>query len=423
MAISSNAESGSGIAGPGRNNLAPGGLAWGSWGALIVTGHSTIGSVRPDRRDGASLRILIDSDAAGSLWRYGLDLARGLSRLGHEPMLALTGAAPADEQIRAAAAIPRLRLIDTGLALGPLAGDEPTMVRAAEAIAALAAEMEADLVQLNRPALAALADFGRPTVAVHHRCVATWWEAVEGIALPADFAWCAELIRAGLHAADIVVAPTAGFGDAVRRCYGLERRPFTVHHGRPPIAVPDGAPHDFVFTAGRLWDEGKNLALLDCAAGRIDIPVRAAGPLSGPDGARVMFDNIHCIGALGEAELGRWLSARPVFVSTALYEPFGVAVLEAAAAGCPLILSDIPTFRELWDEVAIFVDPRDQAGFTRAIAQLAGDDFERAVMGRAARERAGRYTPDAMAAQMANLYRSLLPAVRRPVLAAARAAA
>ena len=39
-------------------------------------------------------------------------------------------------------------------------------------------------------------------------------------------------------------------------------------------------------------------------------------------------------------------------------------------------------------------------------------------MGRAAQERAGRYTPDVMAAQMAAIYRSLLPAVRRPVLAA-----
>ena len=77
----------------------------------------------------------------------------------------------------------------------------------------------------------------------------------------------------------------------------------------------------------------------------------------------------------------------------------------------------------MWDEVAIFVDPRDEDGFTRAIGDLVGDDFERAVLGRAAKERAALYTPDAMAAQMASLYRGLLPAVRRPVLAAARAAA
>jgi len=385
--------------------------------------YSPIGLAARGGRDGSALRVLIDADPASQTWRYSLDLARGLSRLGHESVLALTGPAPSGDQIRTATAIPGLRLVDTGLTLDPLAEDEASLVRAAEAIAALAAEAEADIVQLNRPALAALADFGQPVVAVLHSCVATWWEAVQGTKLPADFAWRTELVASGLHSAGLVVTPTAAFGAAVERRYGLEAATRTVHFGRSPLAVPNGVPHDFVFTAGRLWDQGKNLGLLDAAAGRIGVPVRAAGPLAGPNGGQILFDNIHCLGTLDEEELGRWLSARPVFVSAALYEPFGLAVLEAASAGCALVLSDIPTFRELWDEVAIFVDPRDEDGFARAIGDLAGDDFERAVLGRAARERATLYTPDAMAAQMASLYRGLLPAVRGPVLAAARAAA
>jgi glycosyltransferase involved in cell wall biosynthesis len=338
-------------------------------------------------------------------------------------VLALTGPAPSGDQIRTAAAVPGLRLVDTGLALDRLAEDEASLVRAAEAIAALAAVAEADIVQLNRPALAALAPFRQPVVAVLHSCVAAWWEAVQGTELPADFAWRSELVASGLRAADMVVTPTAAFGAAVERRHDLACATRTVHFGRSPLAAPSGVPHDFVLTAGRLWDEGKNLGLLDSAAARIGVPVRAAGPLAGPNGGQVLFDNIHCLGTLDEKELGRLLSARPVFVSAALYEPFGLAVLEAASAGCALVLSDIPTFRELWDEVAIFVDPRDEDGFARAIGDLAGDDFERAVIGRAARERAARYSPDAMAAQMANLYRGLLPAVRGPVLAAARAAA
>lgn len=367
----------------------------------------------------SSLRILITADAVGGVWQCSLDLARGLFRLGHETLLALTGPA-ASGQLKAAAAVPGLRLVE--LQPDAPAEDEASLRRTAEAIAALAAEARADIVQLHQPALAAFARFGRPVVAVHHNCVASWWEAVQGTELPADFAWRTERVRAGLHAADTVVAPTVAFGAAVQRRYGLREAPRTVHYGRSPVAIPAGMPHDFVFTAGRLWDEGKNLGLLDVAAGAIDVPFRAAGPLDGPNGARVMFDNIHCLGTLEDEEMGRWLSARPVFVSTALYEPFGLAVLDAASAGCALVLSDIPAFRELWEEVAIFVDPRDQEGFTRAIAGLVGDDFERAVLGRAARERAARYTPDAMAAQMASLYRGLLPAVRGPVLAAARAA-
>jgi glycosyltransferase involved in cell wall biosynthesis len=366
------------------------------------------------------MRVLITADAVGGVWQYSVDLARGLARLGHETVLALMGPPASEAQIAAALGIPGLRFIDTGLELDWLAAGETALRRAAEAIAALAAEAQADVVQLNMPALAALACFPAPVVAVHHSCVATWWEAVETTPLPDDFSWRTELVRAGLHAADAVVTPTAAFGAAVRRRYGLKEAPRAVHNGRSPLAVPDGAPHDFVLTAGRLWDRGKNLGLLDAAAGRLGVPVRAAGPLQGPNGAQVLFDNIHCLGTLGEEELGRWLAARPVFVSAALYEPFGLAVLEAASAGCALILADIPTFRELWDDVAIFVDPRDRDGFTRAISGLVGDDFERAVLGRAARERAARYTPDAMAAQMASLYRSLLPAVRGPVLAAAR---
>ncbi|HEX9932114.1 MAG TPA: glycosyltransferase family 4 protein [Allosphingosinicella sp.] len=371
----------------------------------------------------AKIRVLVTADAVGGVWQYSIDLARGLSRLGAETVLAVMGPSPSDEQVAAAAGVEGLELVDTGLPLDWLAENATALRAAGEEIAALAAARGADIVQLNTPALAAASRFRVPVVAVQHSCVATWWEAVHGTALPADFAWRTELVRAGLNAADAVVAPTAAFGAATQRVYRLEEPPRTVHNGRSPVALPRQAPHDFVFTAGRLWDEGKNLDTLDAAAERIPVPVRAAGPLQGPNGARVIFDNIHCLGNLGEEELARWLSARPVFVSAALYEPFGLAVLEAASAGCPLILSDIPTFRELWDDVAIFVPPRDEEGFTRAIANLVGDDFERAVMGRASKERADLYTPDAMAAQMAAIYRSLLPAVRRPVLAAQRTAA
>lgn len=388
-----------------------------------MTIHLPTGPAAREARDDSSNLVLIATDAADGTFQYSLDLARGLSRLGHDTLLALTGPAASSGQIKAATRVPRLRLVDTGLGLDWLAGDVEPLAEAAQAIASLAAEAEADVVHLNMPALAGLADFGRPVVAILHSCAATWWEAVQGTEPPDDFAWRTELVARGLEAADIVVTPTAAFGDSVRRRYRLKDSPRTVHHGRSPLAVPNGAPHDFIFTSGRLWDEGKNLGMLDAAAGRIGVPVRAAGPLAGPNGAPVMFDNIHCLGTLDEEELGRWLSARPVFVSAALYEPFGFAVLEAASAGCALVLADIPTFRELWDEVAVFVDPRDEKGFARAIGGLVGDDFERAVLGRAAKERAARYSPDAMAAQMASLYRELLPAVRRPVLAAARAAA
>jgi glycosyltransferase involved in cell wall biosynthesis len=326
-------------------------------------------------------------------------------------------------QRKAARAIPRLRLVETAAALDWLAPDAETLAEAGKTIASLAAKHQADIVQLNAPALAASARFPAPVIAVHHSCVATWWDRVKGDEpMPEEFGWRTDCVKAGLAAADLVVAPSAAFGAHVQQVYALASAPRTVHNGRSPSPIPPQAPHDFIFTSGRLWDQGKNLRTLDAAAAHIGVPVHAAGPLKAPHGEAISFEHPNTLGTLEEDEIERWLSARPVFASAALYEPFGLSVLEAAAAGCPLVLADIPTFRELWDGAAIFVDPMDAAGFARACNDLVGDDFERAVKGRAARERAATFTPDAMAAQMATLYRTLLPAVRRPVLAARAAA-
>lgn len=372
----------------------------------------------------ASLRILLTTDAVGGVWSYSLDLARGLARLDVETVLAVMGPTPSAAQKKAARAVPDLRLIDTGLPLDWLASDAAQLARSGEAIARLAAKEEVDLIQFHAPALAAEPAFPAPVISVMHSCVATWWSQVKApdAPLPADFAWRTQAAGKGLAASDAVVTPTAAFGVIVQRCYGLAQPPLTVHNGRTPLTGGTHAPHDFIFTAGRLWDEGKNLATLDAAAAGIGVPVHAAGPLAGPNGERVAFEHLNCLGQLEEAEIARHLAARPVFASVATYEPFGLSVLEAAAAGCALILADTPTFRELWNEIALFVDPHDPSALTRACNDLVADDFERAVLGRAAKERAGYLTPDAMAAQMASLYRGLLPAVARPVLAARAAA-
>jgi glycosyltransferase involved in cell wall biosynthesis len=266
-------------------------------------------------------------------------------------------------------------------------------------------------VHLHSPALAADARFPSPVVASCHSCVGTWWEAVRGgQPLPADFAWRARLVARGCGNAGALLAPTAAFAAATARFYGLPEPPAVVHNGRrpSPLAAREAAP--FAFTAGRLWDDGKNLRALDRAAARLagSVPVLAAGPTEGPGGARVSLDHIRVLGRLSEGEVARRLAERPVFVSAALYEPFGLAVLEAAQAGCALVLSDIPTFRELWDGAAEFVPAEDDRALAAAIGRAAGDPGRRARLGAAARARAERYTVEAMAAGTAAVYRSLL---------------
>ena len=114
-----------------------------------------------------------------------------------------------------------------------------------------------------------------------------------------------------------------------------------------------------VLTAGRLWDEAKNLRTLDAAAAGIRWPVLAAGPTRGPDGQEIRLEHVVALGTLDGAALEDRLRRASVFASLAIYEPFGLAVLEAALAGCALVLSDTATFRELWQDAALFVPPDD----------------------------------------------------------------
>jgi len=348
-------------------------------------------------------RVLIAADAVGGVWQYSLELAGGLQRLGFEPLIALLGPAPSEVQRTEARG---LRLIETGLPPEWLAPDPDTARRTAAALAQLARRERADLFHAAGGACLAGVRPDLAVVAVQHSCVASWWQAVRGGRLPADFAWRTALVREGLAAADAVVAPSRAFADTVEALYDCPVR--AIHNGRTQRPLCPMAPDDSIFTAGRLWDEGKDLATLDAAAGRLAVPVHAAGPLEAPHGGRIALANIHWLGRLGAEEMRARFARRPVFVSTARYEPFGLAVLEAAAAGCPLILSDIPTFRELWDDAALFVPPGDAAGFAAAIEGLVGDDLRRAILGRRARRRAGRYSAERMAAATAGLYRSLL---------------
>ena len=70
-----------------------------------------------------------------------------------------------------------------------------------------------------------------------------------------------------------------------------------------------------------------------------------------------------------------------IVVSASRYEPFGLAALEGARSGAPLVLSDIATYRELWRGAALFFNPQDPDDLARCINRLARDEKLRAEMG------------------------------------------
>ena len=161
-----------------------------------------------------------------------------------------------------------------------------------------------------------------------------------------------------MHTADAVIAPSKAHAEATCRVYG-DCLVTTVHNGALPPLAGEGRGEGYstgpILTAGRLWDEAKNATALDQVASRLDTPIHAAGPVTGPNGARIDLPNLHLLGPLDVRAMRRAYAEASVFASLARYEPFGLSVLEAAQSGLRLVLSDIPTFRELWDGAARFV--------------------------------------------------------------------
>ncbi len=346
-------------------------------------------------------RIMLTTDTVGGVWRYSLELAAGLATGGTEVLLVSMGPPPSPEQRTEAEAFCALRV--TGLALDWLAETPAEIADAASSLAAVAADWDAHSVHLHTPALVPEARWTVPVVAVAHSCVGTWWRAVRGDQpMPPDLVWRAGLIGTGLRVADAVVTPSRAFARFLAAFHRLSRPVHAIHNGRRahPTVLDR---RNVALTAGRLWDEAKNIRFLDEAAARVAFEIRAAGPCIGPNGAAIACRNLRLLGNLDGAALARAYAGARVFVSVARYEPFGLAALEAAQSGCALVLSDIPTFRELWDGAALFVDPDDPEALARALQAAMAEPR----LSDAARNRARAYGAEAMTAETLRLHRTL----------------
>ena len=89
-------------------------------------------------------------------------------------------------------------------------------------------------------------------------------------------------------------------------------------------------------------------------------------------------------------------SAGRVLVTASRDEGFGIPLVEAMSLGTPVVVSDIPVFREVAGAAGAYVDPEDVGGFVRAIREL--DDEDRwTARSTAARDRAAHYTWEASA--------------------------
>jgi glycosyltransferase involved in cell wall biosynthesis len=147
---------------------------------------------------------------------------------------------------------------------------------------------------------------------------------------------------------------------------------------------------------GRLTDRPWQLLVLGDGPARAQVEVGFA-----PLAARVRF-----AAATDAAATARALKSADLFVWPAVNEAYGMALLEAQAAGCPAVCGDFGGVSAILSdrETGRLVPPHDPGAFARAVADLLDDPAGRREMGAAARAKVARaHTIDTAAQRLAGV--------------------
>jgi glycogen(starch) synthase len=376
-------------------------------GSEICVGNGRDRSLHTKR----GLSVLMTADTIGGVWSYALELARALASHRVDIALATMGGAPGKQQRADLAAIPNVVLYPSEYKLEWMRESWHDVQEAGAWLLKLEADIQPDLVHLNGFTHAAL-PWRAPCLIVSHSCVCSWFAAVKGTPPPGEWDKYRRSVRAGLRSAQLVTAPSQAMLDALRTHYGDFVAGSAVYNGRAAADYPAGAKEGFALTAGRLWDEAKNVAVLQKVQRKLSWPIYAAGGDRSPEGNQARVEGLLLLGALDPAAFAAWLARAAIFVLPARYEPFGLAVLEAALARCALVLGDIPSLREIWEDSALFVCPNDVDEIAAALQKLIQDPALRDELAEQAHSRALCFTPQRMAQGYLNLYQKLVGSPR-----------
>jgi glycosyltransferase involved in cell wall biosynthesis len=136
-------------------------------------------------------------------------------------------------------------------------------------------------------------------------------------------------------------------------------------------------------------------------ARKMEAARKATGALSG---------HIHILGEVAYKDIPAWYAGAELFVFPSYLETFGHPLLEAMASGLPVVAADIPVFREIGGDAALYADPHDTESLARAIDAALFSPLARESLVKRGRERAREFTWDRTAERLVALFHEAVSA-------------
>jgi hypothetical protein len=350
------------------------------------------------------MRILLTTDTIGGVWTFTKDLCEGLLARGHDVALVSMGRLPYESQAQWCKetrlwAGRRFWYEAWATPLEWMEANDAAYRGAEAALLRVAKEFRANAIHANQFCFGALPS-DVPKVVTAHSDVLSWASVCrpEGLG---DSPWLrryCKLVSDGLRGADTVVAPTRWMADALGRGFVTASDVRVVLNGRT-IPCPLMPKVDRLLQAvsiGRGWDEAKGFAVLEGLDAAMPVVVAGETTLEGPGGA----------GALSEKQVLALFRRSSVYVAASVYEPFGLAPLEAALCGCAVVANDIGSLREVWGGAAIYF--RGAAELKQVLDRLVEVPAELRCAQLQARRRAMELTAERMVEGYLEIYTELL---------------
>ena len=354
-------------------------------------------------------------------WTYTRELVIGLVTRGVRVTLVTFGEIPLPDQTAWMDRLHGLEYRPTAFRLEWMDEAPQDLPESSQFLVNLVSEIRPDILHLHQFCHGNLL-VDVPRVIMAHGDLISWALAVQGCAPRQThwLKWYRDTVIRGIEAADAVVAPSSWMLETLSSTYASPRREAVIYPGRNPIFFnPYISKDDSVLSVGRLIDAGKQVFLLTQHAHRFPvcivgaeqtvpvprIPIRADVKVATPHAT------VAIRGPQTEAQLRALYSRAAVYAATPRYEPLGMATLDGAFSRCAIVANDIPTFREVWGDAALYFRTNDARSLAATLRQLDDDrPLRQAYAERAFGRARERFTAHRMINAYLELYRSLLPA-------------